>query len=427
MKEFDKVIGYEPIKKELERIIDMMNNPEKYYSLGAKTTNGLLFEGEPGLGKTLMAKCFIEASKRKAFTIRKDKPDGDFINYIKDVFDKAKKEAPSIVFLDDLDKYANEDRNHRNAEEFVTIQACIDDCKEDEVFVLATANDLGNIPDSLIREGRFDKKISFESPEEKDVKEIVKYYLSDKKVSNYLDYESIARLLYGRSCATLETVINEAGIYAAFDDRKEIGMNDIVRSYLRIVYGSPEEESDKRKKYERNIAVHECGHAVVSEVLNPKSINLISLNTDHSYYGGLTSYKVDHDYLFDIEHTEYRIIIALAGKAATEVVYGKADMGCDKDVEIAYDLTSDMLCSKCTNGFKNYLERRKTPDKEIQGIIASEMERYYQIAKRIIVENRTFLDILVSHLVRNKVILYKEIQEIKSLYQSHLQMEGGED
>ena len=113
MSEFDKVIGYDDIKAELKRFCDVLKNPEKYKKLGVTMPKGILLYGDPGLGKSLMAKCFIEESGRKVFTIRKEMPNGDFINYIKETFERAKGDGPSIVFLDDMDKYANEDENHK--------------------------------------------------------------------------------------------------------------------------------------------------------------------------------------------------------------------------------------------------------------------------------------------------------------------------
>ena len=129
LKEFNKVIGHEDVKIELERIVDQIRNREKYEKLGVNLTKGLLLDGIPGLGKTLMAKCFIKACNVPTFSIRKEKTNGEFVKSIVDAFEEAKKKTPSIVFFDDLDKFANEDSNHRNAEEFVTIQSCIDDCK----------------------------------------------------------------------------------------------------------------------------------------------------------------------------------------------------------------------------------------------------------------------------------------------------------
>ena len=139
MSKFDKVVGYEDIKAELIRICDVVKNPEKYDRLGVHMPRGVMLWGDPGVGKSLMAKCFIEESGCKSFTIRKDKPDGDLVNAICDVFAEAKAEGRAIVFLDDLDKFANEDNQHPDAEEYVAVQAGIDTCKDTDVFVLLPA------------------------------------------------------------------------------------------------------------------------------------------------------------------------------------------------------------------------------------------------------------------------------------------------
>ena len=239
-KEFSVVIGYEPIKHELKRIIDIMNNPQKYRDLGVSTPRGVLLDGKPGLGKTLMANCFINASGRKAFVCRKDKPDGDFVKEIRRVYEEAKNNAPSIVFLDDMDKFANEDEEHLNAEEFVTIQSCIDETKNVEVFTIATTNDLRCLPKSLLRAGRFDKNFRLTSPKGEDAEKIIQYYLSQKKFVDDVNVKQIARMLAGSSCAELETVINEAGIYAGFENKTKIDMDDIVRASMRVIFNAPE-------------------------------------------------------------------------------------------------------------------------------------------------------------------------------------------
>ena len=133
MSAFDKVIGYETIKNELAQICDMIHNKDAYEKLGAKLPRGIVLSGDPGLGKTLMAKSFIEESGLKAFTVRRDKGNDDFIGSITEVFKNAKDNAPSIVFLDDMDKFANEDEGHRDAEEYVAVQSGIDEVK-DSVF-----------------------------------------------------------------------------------------------------------------------------------------------------------------------------------------------------------------------------------------------------------------------------------------------------
>lgn len=146
MNAFDKIIGYSAIKKELRQISDTLKNKDVYAGLGVSAPNGLLLYGEPGVGKSLMASAIIEESGRKVFTCRKDKPNGDFVKEIKATFDKAAENAPSIVYLDDMDKFTNGDERHPDAEEYVTVQSCIDEVKGKQVFVLATANNIRCLP-----------------------------------------------------------------------------------------------------------------------------------------------------------------------------------------------------------------------------------------------------------------------------------------
>ena len=256
MSAFDKIIGYDDIKAELACFADVFKNREKYLKLGVTLPRGLLLYGDPGLGKTLMANCFIAEAGCKAFTIRKEKPNGDFVNYIKETFDIAKKETPSIVFLDDMDKFANEDEFHRNAEEYVAVQSCIDECKGHDVFVLATVNDKFCLPDSLIRAGRFDKMISIDVPNEKYSEHIIKHFLSHKQIMDDVDVNELVRLMEGQSCAKLETVINEAGIYAGFDGRERITHGDIIKAIMRMLFDSPECINPSDDADTRKIAVH---------------------------------------------------------------------------------------------------------------------------------------------------------------------------
>lgn len=418
MKEFDEVIGYEDVKAELERIVDMMVNPGKYQALGVNTTRGLLFDGEPGVGKTLMAECFIKASKRKSFTIRKDVPDGDFIKLIKKTFDEAKNTAPSIVFLDDIDKFANEDAHHKNVEQFVTIQSCIDDCKGIEVFVLATANDTSFLPSSLLRAGRFDKNITIDAPRGKDAEDIVRYYLKQKKIAKNVDCKEVARLLNGRSCASLETVINEAGIYAGFENREYISMDDLTKSFMRVIYNAPESIDLKESKYLRNIAVHEAGHVVVGEILEPESVSFATCKKhDGKRGGGFTIYERDDDYFESKHFMENRVVTLLAGRAAIEVVYGVTDVGANNDLHGAFKIVERFVDNYCGFGFQYWegcasSSSNSLLERKIQ-LVQTETERYYQKAKKIIIENREFLDKVVDVLVDKKTIVFNEIQGIK--------------
>ncbi len=417
MKEFDKIIGYESVKKELERICDIMVNSEKYEKLGASTPRGLLLYGAPGVGKTTMAKSLIDASKRPVFICRKDKPDGDFIKYIKNQFEEAKKNAPSIIFLDDMDKFANEDEYHRNAEEFVTVQSCIDDCKGIEVFVLATANALNCVPKSLLRAGRFDKSIKIGNPHGKDAEEIIRYYLSNKKFVDGVDCEAVAKILNGGSCAELETVINEAGVYAGFENKDKIDMNDIVRSAMRVIFGAPESIDDTDEEDLLAVAYHEAGHAVIAEMLEPNSVSIVSVLSHIGETGGVTAYNQGDKYFKYKKYMENRVLSLLGGKAATEIVYGEVDTGANSDLHRAFDIVERFVDNYCSNGFDRWIQGRYSSNevsarRDMQMTV--EMENFYAQAKSILIKNRKFLDALAKALADKKTLLNKDIQLIKA-------------
>ena len=173
---FEKIIGYDQIKMELERIIDCLNNKEKYNKLGVGIPKGLMFHGNPGLGKTLFANSFIEELNRNKYIIRKDKPNGDFVKYLNKKINEAIKNAPSVVLFDDIDKYSNSDNKHKNTDEFVVIQSFIDDAKDKDVYFVATSNCIDDMPDSLLRKGRFDYIIEFFEPNLEDSKLIIEHY-----------------------------------------------------------------------------------------------------------------------------------------------------------------------------------------------------------------------------------------------------------
>lgn len=416
-KEFEPVIGYEAIKKEMIKIVDIMRNSEFYSRLGVSVPNGLLLSGEPGLGKTLMANCFLKASGRKSFICRKDKPDGDFVKYIKSTFDEAIKNAPSIVFLDDLDKYSNGDENHKNSEEFVTIQSCIDDSKDKGVFVIATINDEEAIPNSLLRAGRFDNRIEVTAPRGEDAEKIVEHYIKKKNFVSDVDVKTITKLLNGSSCAELEVVINQAGVYAGFNRQEKIEMEDIVKACLRIIHKAPEKESSFSPEILKAIAYHEAGHAVVAEVLEPGSVNFVSVRSHDGNTGGFTNYYQPDEYWIRKQYMENRVTVLLGGKAATEVCFGETDVGANSDLHRAFDICERFVDDYCSNGFDRWIQSYNASNelKERQAMqLAHEMENFYKKAKKILVQNREFLDKLANALMNKDILTGIEIEEIKA-------------
>ena len=410
------------IKDSVEQIADIYVNREKYDKLGVNLPAGVLIYGVPGVGKSLMASALIDAIGTKCFIYRKDKPNGDFVKYIKEVFDTAAKEPSSIVFLDDMDKFANGDERHPDSEEYVTVQACIDEAKNKNVLVPATANNLRCLPKSLLRAGRFDRTIEVNTPSEKDAELIIKHYLSGKIVSDDPDCRSVAKIIHNSSCAEPEAIINEAGIYAGFDGEKCIKMPHFLKAAMQLMYDVPvsafdENALDGISEYNLiNVAYHEAGHVLAHEVLDPGSVALVSIfGSNYNTLGGRTVYSRSTGTAF-FNKREINIIGTLAGIAAVEQKLGIRDTGCSADLEDAFDNVRDLIVNNCTSGFHLHGEYGDYSDEltaKQEQTVATEIEKYYLRAKEIIAQNNSFLENTANRLPEKKLFCARDIENIR--------------
>lgn len=425
MKAIDKIIGYSGIKGELRQISDTLKNNEIYKKLGVSAPRGLLLFGAPGVGKSLMASAVIEESGRKTFTCRKDKPNGDFVKHIKDTFDKAAENAPSIVYLDDMDKFTNGDERHPDAEEYVTVQSCIDEVKGKDVFVLATVNNIRNLPNSLYRAGRFDRTIEVEAPHGKDAEKIIEHYLKSKKFVDSVDHKTIARIMDGRSCAELETVINEAGLYAGYERAEYITMDHFMEACMRTIFNVAASSGDDYDKdyYSSldcgnsfsHIIWHEAGHAVVSEVLCPESVTIVSAHSRAGSPGGFTAYYNERN-TTPLYWTKSRIVGSLGGMAAIEQKFGFFDAGNSRDLDQAFYTTKDLVVSNCVCGLhlhKNMYEDSQHLWSAQEQAVSAEVEKYYRKAKEILSANSEFLNKVAEALEKKKLLVMADIKAIK--------------
>jgi len=416
---FNQIIGYENEKDSLKRIIDILNNKEKYKEFDVKVPNGLLLYGAPGLGKSSMSYEFIKCCQRKSYIIRKIKSNGDFIHYLNTVFKEAEKNQPSVILLDDLDKFS-ENNNKTNNEEFVTVQALIDSIKDKDIFVIATVNDKYILPKSLLRPGRFDIQIEIKKPNDKELIKIFEYYLKNKKISKDVNIKNISYILNGSSCATLEKVCNQAGIYAGYKNKTEIEMEDLLKASLEYVYDTIIEDIDKEDKYTIKIAYHEAGHTLIGELLEPGSVLFATTIKTTSNINGVTVYHNDDNYWEDIKFMENRIKTLLAGKAATEIAYKTCDTGSNSDIHKAYNIARRFVDNYCMLGFNAWIsDNDETSEKVKQNKDEKTNElitKYYEEVKNLLIKNRKKLDVLAKELHKNKILFKKEIKSILSTF-----------
>ena len=416
MSSFDKVIGYRSIKRELLQICDMIRNRTIYEEMGARLPHGLLLHGNPGLGKSLLANCFIEECGLNTVTVRRDKGGDAFIDSIAQAFAKAKEEAPSILFLDDMDKFANEDNSRCDAPEYVAVQAGIDDVKETDVFVIATVNEICKLPDSLRRSGRFDRKIGVWTPTAADAEAIIAHYLSRKRVSDDINMKDLTKMMSYHSCAELETILNEAAIRAAFARKDSIGMEDMVGTVLKQQYGASEDVPHNSEEDVKKTALHEAGHLVACEILSPGSVGFASLlPSRENRCGGFV-----HTCTTVPDSCE--AIIALAGKAAVEMQYpGQLAEGCGRDIKRAVNCIREAVANVGTMGFSlldvesdHSVSMSESLNARSEAAVQAELERCYNKAKSILSRNELFLEKITEAFLEKETLLYSDIQRIRS-------------
>ena len=416
MTAFEKVIGFDEIKNELIQLCDMLKNKAKYEKLGAKLPQGIMLVGNPGTGKTLLSNCIIEEAGLPVYVVRKTR--NDFAEEISKAFSDARENAPAIVFLDDMDKLANEADPHRNPAEFIAVQSGIDSCKGSEVFVIATVNSRFALPESLCREGRFDRKYNVNSPNLEDSVRIVEHYLSDKALSDDTNRNDVTRMFTGMTCAKIEVVLNDAAIRAAYKGLDRMGIDEIKEAYLRIHYDTPDYYVETDEERVRKVALHEAGHIVVSEYLNPGSVGIASISEKRiGMKGGFV-----RQYKNNVNNMD-NVLIALAGKTAVELYYSdNYTEGCHSDLMKAYWSLQQMICEDACLGFVNMSSPRQhfvteNDDSDlgkafVQMQIKSELERCMRETRRILIEHRNLLERFADELITRKTLLYSDVQAI---------------
>lgn len=414
MGDFDKVIGYESIKLELRQIVDMLKNPDRYTALGAQIPKGILLYGNPGMGKTMMATAFMKEAGVKTITVRRTKKDGEIVDDIVKAFDFAKANAPAIILLDDMDKFANEDEDHSDAEEYVAVQTCIDELQSKNVLVMATVNNIRKLPRSLTRAGRFDRKIHMGSPTDDEAINILQHYLEDKPVAGNIDVQDIYKMVNTSSSAEIKMVLNEAAIIAGYEQCEKIEMRHLVEATLRRYYGGPSEHAIKVKEIEiEKEALHEAAHIVVAESLMPESIGFASIRPDsRGECGGFVQRKST-----EIKRP-YHIMISLAGKVATEMRFSGIAGGCSKDLREAVGAITDGLMYNATRGF-SLQDQHKLPTSEsyylrMESAVNVELERYTIKVRDILQRNSKLLERMAEELAQKRYLMFSDIQRIKA-------------
>ena len=351
---FDDVAGLDEEKEEMIEIVDFLKKPEKFKKMGARVPKGVLLYGKPGTGKTLIAKAiageadvpFISMSGSEFIEMFA----GLGASRVRKLFEKARKLAPCIVFIDEIDAIGSRRTSNSGAEteNNQTLNQLLVEMdgfsSEETIIVLAATNRPEMLDKALLRPGRFDRQITIPVPDLKGRLEILKIHARDKKISDDVNLESIAEDTAGFTGAELENILNEAAIVATKNKHEDIENLDIEEAVKKVTVGLEKRGRVYSEKDKKLTAFHEAGHAVVSRYLptqtNVKEISIIP----RGVAGGYTMYKSDEDkYYISKTEMQEKLIALLGGRAAEKLVLNDISTGASNDIEVATKIARDMV------------------------------------------------------------------------------------
>ena len=440
---FADVAGVEEAKEELLEIVEFLKYPERFLALGAKIPKGVLLVGPPGTGKTLMARAVAGEAGVPFFSISGSEFVEMFVGVgasrVRDLFDQAKRNAPCIVFVDEIDAVGR----HRGAglggghdEREQTLNQILVEMDGFEtgtnVIVMAATNRPDILDPALLRPGRFDRRVILDNPDLKGRKEILGVHSKGKPLDEDVDLERVARQTVGFSGADLANLVNEAAILTARRMKKLIGISEFSESIDRVTAG-PERRSRVITAHEKEVtAYHESGHALVAHVLPDADPVAKVTIIARGQAGGYTKTVPEEDrHLITSNQLEAKLAMAMGGRAAEELVFGETTTGATNDLEQATNIARTMVTrfgmskklGPRTFGKREELiflgreisEQRDYSDsvaEQIDDEVHSLIDGAYQTAMRILKDHRPRLDHISNYLMENETIEEDQFPDI---------------
>ena len=446
--QFNQVAGLQEEKEELKEIVDFLKNPGKFIEVGARIPKGVLLVGPPGTGKTLLAKAVAGEADVPFFSIS----GSDFVEMfvgvgasrVRDLFEEAKKNAPCIIFIDEIDAVARRrgtglGGGHDEREQTLNqLLVEMDGFGVNEgIIVMAATNRVDILDPAILRPGRFDRKVAVGRPDVKGREEILRVHIQGKPLAQDVDLHQIARTTPGFSGADLENLMNEAAILAARHDRRFIKMEDVQKAFIKVGIGT-EKKSRLVPELEKKItAYHEAGHAILFHVLpDVGPVYTVSIIPTGVGAAGYTMPLPENDNVFNTKNKMIQDIkVGMGGRIAEELIFHDVTTGASQDIKSVTATARAMITQYGMSenlGFINYEENTdevflgrdlghsRSFSEEVASQIDKEVKKLvddcYADAKRILVEHMDVLHACAALLIEKERI---NRQEFEALFEKH--------
>ena len=437
---FSDVAGEDEAKESLTEIVDYLHNPEKYTQAGASMPKGVLLVGPPGTGKTMLAKAVAGEANVPFFSMSGSEFVEMFVGMgaskVRDLFKQAKEKAPCIVFIDEIDAIGKKRDNQlsSNDEREQTLNQLLTEMdgfeENNGVIILAATNRPESLDPALTRPGRFDRRVPVELPDLQGREDILKVHAKKIKVSDDVDFHTIARMASGASGAELANIINEAALRAVRNGRTVVCEADLEESIEVVIAGYQKKNAILSDKEKKMVAYHEIGHALVAAMQTHSApVQKITIVPRTSGALGYTMQVEEGDkYLMTKEEIENKIATYTGGRVAEEIVFGEITTGAANDIEQAtklaramitrYGMNDDfgMVAMETVNnqylGGDTSLSCSQETANEIDKKVVEVIKTQYEKAKRILSGNRKKLDELAMFLYERETITGDEFMDI---------------
>ena len=442
---FKDVAGIDEEKKELEEIVDFLKNGEKYMKLGAKIPKGVLLVGPPGTGKTLMAKAVAGEANVPFFSIS----GSDFVEMfvgvgasrVRDLFEQAKKHQPCIIFIDEIDAVGRQrgaglggghDEREQTLNQLLVEMDGFD--ANTNIIVIAATNRPDILDNALLRPGRFDRQIYINAPDVKGREQILEVHARNKKLDSDVDLKVLAKRTPGFTGADLQNLLNESALLAARNGKDKISMDDVDSSIDRVIAGVEKKSKVMTDKDKELTSYHEVGHALIDKLLpDANELHKVSIIPRGMALGVTWTRPKDESVHVSKAKLLAKIAVSLGGRAAEEIVYGKNEIstGASQDLINVTDMARKMVTAwgmseklgpmaygkNRENVFmgRDFGHQRDYSEQvayEIDEEIKSIVDERYELAKKLLTENRDMLEAISKELLDKETIDEKEFEEI---------------